>query len=255
MADQLSAWASFSLPGAPERCLGRRDTLVRSGQCLKRTKSTPRASYFLDEAVSGDDRATLGSVRSSGCNSWHLCPHGRCRNSQSRVRPKPTQIHLPGFMERRRALHRDDKLLICHRVLVEPEVACSLHDDKESWWIFDSFSWPVTTLISGGVLAEWSASGSPSWTIDDAKGKTHTIGGMTAKVQVIRPGSCDAIGGQETINAVVEEAVPDNYYSFTACIRGPNLARTTYLGDGFSPLNPVLQKHLTETCPRTLPVR
>ena len=50
---------------------------------------------------------------------------------------------------------------------------------------------------------------------------------MTAKVQVIRPGSCDAIGGQETINAVVEEAVPDNYYSFTACIRGPNLARTT----------------------------
>ena len=87
--------------------------------------------------------------------------------------------------------------------------------------------WPVTTLISGGVLAEWSASGSPSWTIDDAKGKTHTIGGMTAKVQVIRPGSCDAIGGQETINAVVEEAVPDNYYSFTACIRGPNLARTT----------------------------
>ena len=157
MADQLSAWASFSLPGAPERCLGRRDTLVRWGQCLKRTKSTPRASYFLDEAVSGDDRATLGSVRSSGCNSWHLCPHGRCRNSQSRVRPKstrnsPTRLHG----EECRALHRDDKLLICHRVLVEPEVACSLHDDKESWRIFDSLrlardphSFPVGYLRNG----------------------------------------------------------------------------------------------------------
>jgi hypothetical protein len=87
--------------------------------------------------------------------------------------------------------------------------------------------WPVSRLKPDGVLAEWSASGSPSWRIDDAPGASRMIGGMTARVQVTRPGSCEAIGGRETITAVVTEAVPDNYYSFVGCLRGPNLARTT----------------------------
>ena len=83
--------------------------------------------------------------------------------------------------------------------------------------------WPVSRLKPDGILAEWSTSGSPSWTIDDAPGTLQMIGG----VQVTCPGSSQAIGGQETISAVVKESVPNNYYSFMACMRGPNLARTT----------------------------
>jgi hypothetical protein len=56
------------------------------------------------------------------------------------------------------------------------------------------------------------------------------IGGHPSRVQVSQPGICRSIGGLETVSAEVASAtVPDNnYYSFTACLRGPHLASTSH---------------------------
>jgi hypothetical protein len=78
-----------------------------------------------------------------------------------------------------------------------------------------------------GVLLEWTAWGTPTWTIGGAAGKLRTIGGLPGKVDVTGPGLCTAIGADETVSAVAAEDLPGHYYELMACIRGPNLRRTT----------------------------
>jgi hypothetical protein len=85
---------------------------------------------------------------------------------------------------------------------------------------------PVTELRDDAVLVEWSGNGFPGWTIEKAPGVTQTIGSRPARVQISRPGTCHSIGAQETITAFIAMKVPDNYYSFTACIRGPDVTAT-----------------------------
>jgi hypothetical protein len=85
---------------------------------------------------------------------------------------------------------------------------------------------PVTELRQGSVLVEWAGNGFPGWTLEKAPGVAQSIGGRPARVEISRPGTCQSIGAQETINAFIAMATPDNYYSFTACIRGPDVAGT-----------------------------
>ncbi len=67
------------------------------------------------------------------------------------------------------------------------------------------------------------------------------IDGLPAKVQVTAHGTCwaavvtlgtnssiqkqAAIGSQETISAVVPARIPNNFLTFNACIRGPDLTK------------------------------
>jgi hypothetical protein len=88
--------------------------------------------------------------------------------------------------------------------------------------------WPLAKLGSKGVLVEWTVGGGPvpqGFSIKGFPGELQTIDGHLAKIQVSRPGLCSSIGGQETVGATVADgSIPNNYYTFTACIRGPNLA-------------------------------
>jgi len=195
-------------------------------------------------ALSGAVVATLGT-----------CVLTVGRNSQSTVRPKPTQIHLPGFMERRRALHRDDKLLICHRVLVEPEVACSLHDDKESWRIFDSLQ-----LARDHTHVRWGTCGMEGKRLsqlDDRRRKGHDTHdrrddgkGPSHPSRVLR---CHWRSGNDQRSG--RRGRTRQLLLLYGLHKRPESGENNELSDGFSPLTPVLQKHLTETCPRALPVR
>jgi hypothetical protein len=95
------------------------------------------------------------------------------------------------------------------------------------------------------VLVGWDANGLPGWSIDKygGQGTPLTIDGLPAKFQITPNGTCDAaistlgtnsfmqeqeaVGSQGTISAVVAERVPNNYLTFNACIRGPDLPRLT----------------------------
>lgn len=102
---------------------------------------------------------------------------------------------------------------------------------------------PLTRLKPNGVLLRWDANGFPGWNInnDGGQGRSLTIDGLPAKVQITPHGTCWAavvtmgtnssmqkqadIGSQETISAVVSARIPNNYLTFNACIRGPDLTR------------------------------
>jgi hypothetical protein len=90
---------------------------------------------------------------------------------------------------------------------------------------------PVDKLDPKGVLAQWTVGGGPEpegFSVEDLPGRSRLIDGHMAKIQVSRPGLCSSIGGQESATAnVADGSNPDNYYTFTACFRGPNLASTT----------------------------
>jgi hypothetical protein len=101
---------------------------------------------------------------------------------------------------------------------------------------------PLTRLRTNGVLVQWDLNGEPGWNIneDGALGGRTTIDGLPARVSISLGGTCyaavhalgtnefvqkqEAVGSQETINAIVSAREPDNYLTFAACIRGPDLA-------------------------------
>ena len=83
--------------------------------------------------------------------------------------------------------------------------------------------WAVDHLSPGGTLIVWENRGAPDWSLRSAAGNPIRIGGRPAKKTVIRPGSCAAIGATETIQVEIQRPLPDNWTTFTACLRGPNL--------------------------------
>jgi hypothetical protein len=100
-------------------------------------------------------------------------------------------------------------------------------------------------LRPNGVLEQWDQDGFPGWSIDESgiRGRSTTIDGLPALVSVTPDGTChaalealgtiafernqEAVGGDETITAVVSAREPGNFFTFSACIRGPNVAGLT----------------------------
>jgi len=88
---------------------------------------------------------------------------------------------------------------------------------------------PVRRLPRGGVLVTWRAEGTrPGGGLAQVRGgRSLAIGGLPARISVSRPGSCAAIGADETIEAVMSAGPSTEaaFYGFTACLRGPGLTR------------------------------
>jgi hypothetical protein len=85
--------------------------------------------------------------------------------------------------------------------------------------------WPVAKLRPGGVLVVWENRGFPGWSLASAPGTPTHVGGREARRLVSRPGSCAAIGADETVQVAIERpAISGNWTAVTACLRGPNLA-------------------------------
>jgi len=83
--------------------------------------------------------------------------------------------------------------------------------------------WPVDRLQPGGALVEWENRGYPGWSLAAEPGTELRVGGRRAKQTVARPGSCAAIGADETIRIDIERPLPENWTAVTACLRGPGL--------------------------------
>lgn len=85
-------------------------------------------------------------------------------------------------------------------------------------------AWPVARLRPGGVLIVWENRGYPGWSLRSAPGVTLQVGGRPARRRVSRPGSCAAIGADETIEVAIARPLAGNWTAVTACLRAPNLA-------------------------------
>lgn len=86
--------------------------------------------------------------------------------------------------------------------------------------------WPLERLRPGGALLVWENRGFPGWSLRTTQGRVVRIGGRRGKQIVRRPGKCAAVGADETIEIAIVRPIPDNWTAFTACLRGPGLART-----------------------------
>ena len=87
--------------------------------------------------------------------------------------------------------------------------------------------WPLAHLDADGVLVRWSSNGDPGWSLAGQPGTSLTLAGAPAREQVERPGTCGAIGADETIAVDVALSAPSDYDAVTACLRGPDLFSET----------------------------
>jgi len=84
--------------------------------------------------------------------------------------------------------------------------------------------WPVRRLQPGGVLAGWAFPYVPPGSPMPREGKRIQVGGHPAWRTDQRGGDCRRIGADRT--TVVNVELGHQYFvSFTACLRGPGLAR------------------------------
>jgi len=92
-------------------------------------------------------------------------------------------------------------------------------------------TFPLRRLPRRGVLVTWlQDSNRPGLSLAGLAGGVPTsIGGNPARVKVSPTGECRAIGGEETVRALIDAgALPGGgFYEMTACLRGPGLARAT----------------------------
>jgi hypothetical protein len=83
--------------------------------------------------------------------------------------------------------------------------------------------WPLVNLAPNGVLVTWLTTRIlvplPS------AGEVAQVNGHAARLQIARPGSCSAIGGDETLYVLVPIGQPKPWSNVAvlACLRGPNL--------------------------------
>jgi hypothetical protein len=84
--------------------------------------------------------------------------------------------------------------------------------------------WPLTTLSPGGVLVTWWNDRilSPIPSPDEPL----TINGGSSGIRVERPGTCAAIGSDETVEAAIPLAGSPGWTNLVviACLRGPDVA-------------------------------
>jgi len=85
-------------------------------------------------------------------------------------------------------------------------------------------SWPLRELASNGVLVTWLTTRIlvplPS------SGEKVEVNGETGRLEIEKPGSCSAIGGDETLDMHVPigQSTPWSNIAVVACLRGPDLA-------------------------------
>jgi hypothetical protein len=85
---------------------------------------------------------------------------------------------------------------------------------------------PVNRLGPGGVVVEWSASGSFGWTFEEVDGAPLRVDGFRAKLRAGQH-SCRYMGADGGLVLTVERPdVPNNWYELRACIAGPDAAST-----------------------------
>jgi hypothetical protein len=85
---------------------------------------------------------------------------------------------------------------------------------------------PVTSLAPGGILVLWTSDGHPGWSLDTEPGSSLTVGGRPAREVVTGPGEvCRPVGADRSITVVVSSTPSDDFYTMTACLKGPGLSR------------------------------
>jgi hypothetical protein len=94
-------------------------------------------------------------------------------------------------------------------------------------------TFPIATLPPRGVLVQWSQDGNrPGFGLRSLRGGVRaSIGGHPARVKVSRPGPCGAIGGEQTIHALIAAGASSGagFYDLAVCLRGPGLVRAAGL--------------------------
>ena len=85
---------------------------------------------------------------------------------------------------------------------------------------FDTVScdWPLTRLSRSGALVTVSRSADD---FREMRGVRTTIGGRKARVQIRRPGVCNAVGGDYTMLTQIESDRA-NHYLVISCLRDSN---------------------------------
>jgi hypothetical protein len=85
--------------------------------------------------------------------------------------------------------------------------------------------WPVKRLQPGGVLILWQLPYTlPGAGLASAPGKAVHVGGAPAKRLDTAGGACREIGADRTIDTLIRTRA-EGFVEFTACLRGPGLAR------------------------------
>lgn len=87
--------------------------------------------------------------------------------------------------------------------------------------------WPVASLYADGALVQWGFGGRVSWSLAEMPGAPMRIGRRPAKFAVVEGSAladlCRQVGGDELLRLWVARRAPHNYYSMSACLRGPDL--------------------------------
>jgi hypothetical protein len=85
-------------------------------------------------------------------------------------------------------------------------------------------TWPVDELAPNGVLVSWLTTRilAPL----PSAGESVEVNGATGRLQIDKPGSCSAIGADETLYVLIPIGQPKPWSNLAAlaCLRGPELA-------------------------------
>lgn len=84
----------------------------------------------------------------------------------------------------------------------------------------------IDGLGAGGMIAEWRANGFPGWRFDDQPGVGLQVDGRTAKLKEgATVANCGQVQADYGLAVLIERTeAADNYYAFTGCMRGPDIA-------------------------------
>ena len=104
----------------------------------------------------------------------------------------------------------------------------------------------VDRLDPDGVYLVWSRVGAPRIPGQSVKhpGSPITVGGQPGIIDVQRPGTCSSIGGDESIDLIVDPDASNNWI-MQACLRGPDLGQVRFSDprlveiDALQPCEPV----------------
>jgi len=84
--------------------------------------------------------------------------------------------------------------------------------------------WPLGELAPNGVLVTWLTTRilAPL----PSAGKAVEVNGATGRLEIEEPGSCSAVGADETLDVLVPIGQPRPWsnIAMVACLRGPDLA-------------------------------
>jgi hypothetical protein len=83
---------------------------------------------------------------------------------------------------------------------------------------------PLGALLPGAILVSWTRGGLPNWSLAKQPGRSTTLAGRRAKVQIARPGACRYLGASETITAQVALSPRHSSLEMQACLRGSSTA-------------------------------